>query len=287
MLWMHSAWLRGTRFRFEVRGQGHPVVLIHAGIADLRMWDEPFRAVSLVYRAMRYDVRGFGRTPSPAGRYSDAADLLALADHLEFSRVAAVGACSGGGIALDFALEHPGRVSALVLVGTAIGGHPGEVGEDAAEVGEDAEEVGEDAEEVGEDRAGIDALCEEGDTRRAVEARLRMWVDGPGRRPEQVDVRVRERVRRMLLDRAELGRDAGEWEPLEPAAAGRLAEITAPTLIIVGSLDHPHQLDLSRLLAESIPGAREVVVEGAGHLPSMERSREFNAVVLEFLKATL
>jgi pimeloyl-ACP methyl ester carboxylesterase len=109
-----------------------------------------------------------------------------------------------------------------------------------------------------------------------------MWVDGPSRTPEQVDPAVRTRVREMLAHN--LPREGeGEAHDLEPLAIGRLREINAPALVIVGDKDAPEIITSSRLLAAEIPDARFEMMAGVAHVPSMERPEEFNRLVIEFL----
>src|SRR5687767_5999827 len=72
----------GARIYYQVEGSGEPVVLIHAGVADLRMWDGQVAALRDSYRVIRYDTRGFGRTETDAVEFSNRADIAALLDHL-------------------------------------------------------------------------------------------------------------------------------------------------------------------------------------------------------------
>ena len=118
----------------------------------------------------------------------------------------------------------------------------------------------------------------------ATELNLRLWVDGLKRTPEQVNPTVRKRVYEMQY-RAftiPMPEDADEQQ-VEPPAITRLAEIQVPTLVIVGDLDLPEKLDISKQLATSIPGAKLEVIRGAAHMVSMEQPQKFNDIVLNFL----
>jgi pimeloyl-ACP methyl ester carboxylesterase len=98
---------------------------------------------------------------------------------------------------------------------------------------------------------------------------------------------VRERVREMngaLLAREEANSQGTVANRLDPPAIGRLGEITAPTLVIVGALDVPDVLESAERLATEIPGARKVVLPNVAHLPPMEAPAEFNRLVLDFLR---
>ena len=113
----------GARIYYEVDGRGEPVVLIHAGVANLRMWDDQAAALGDAYRVIRYDTRGYGRTETDAVAFSNRADLAALLDHLGEQSAHVVGLSRGGQIALDFTLEFPDRVRSLVVAAGGIGGH--------------------------------------------------------------------------------------------------------------------------------------------------------------------
>jgi 3-oxoadipate enol-lactonase len=101
--------VNGASLYYESLGQGEPVVLLHAGIADGRMWDEQFGTFAEGYRVVRYDRRGFGRSAMVDGTYSHHDDLRGVLDHLGIEHASFVGCSMGGGAAIDFALGHPER----------------------------------------------------------------------------------------------------------------------------------------------------------------------------------
>jgi 3-oxoadipate enol-lactonase len=259
--------VKGARFYVETAGRGEPLVLLHAGLTDARMWDGQFAEFAQHYQVVRYDRRGFGRTETRSGgdgAYSHREDLYELLRALEIERVRLVGCSQGGKIATDFTLEHAGMTEALVLVAPALGGF---------------EFKGEEPRQMKE----LLLADEAGDVERVNELELQIWVDGPRRKPHEVDGSVRERVREMNRLALTAPQDFGTEQPLEPPAVKRLKEIRVPTLVIVGDLDTPRTLAASRTLAEEIDDARMVTIEGAAHLPSMERPAEFNRHVLSFL----
>lgn len=257
-----AAEVNGAKLYFELAGEGHALVLLHAGICDGRMWDGQFEAFAARRRVLRYDRRGFGRTTQGADAFSHVEDLNALLRHLNVGRATLVGCSQGSKVALDFALERPGMVDSLVLVSPAVSGYT-----HAAAPPPEYEEI-----------ESADAA---GDVGRVNELELRIWVDGPRRSPGEVDPGVRELVREMNL--AALESSAGEELPKGGGAAGRLGEVRVPTLVVVGDLDTPRTLEAAGALARGVPGARLEVIRGAAHLPNMERPGEFNRVVLEFL----
>jgi 3-oxoadipate enol-lactonase len=275
--------VNGAHLYYEVRGGGPPLVLLHAGIADSRMWDDQVEAFAERYRVIRYDLRGFGKSDLPAGAFSMRDDLFHLLQALGVERGVArahlVGVSMGGGIAVDFALEHPEMVAALVLVGSSLSGR-----EPSEQFKQLRERIWAAVGEIGED-----------DARRRVEAPLRLWVDGPSRTPDQVDPRVRERVGTMIAGNLDRPWDKAKSQPLDPPAPARLGEIHAPTLVLVGELDVPDILATADLLvsgaagppgASGIPNVRKIVLPGVAHMPNMEQPAEFTRHALAFLEGT-
>ncbi len=108
---------------YEVAGEGQPLVFIHAGVADSRQWNNEFVHFAQDYRVLRYDLRGYGKSSPVEGEYSHLGDLVALLDEIGLHQPLVVIGCSmGGSLAMNFALEHPSRVNALVMVGSGPSG---------------------------------------------------------------------------------------------------------------------------------------------------------------------
>jgi 2-hydroxy-6-oxonona-2,4-dienedioate hydrolase len=258
--------VNGALLYYEVAGQGEPLVLVHAGIADSRMWDEQVETFARRYRVIRYDLRGFGKTGMVEGPYSHHEDLRGLLDALGVERAHLVGCSIGGGAVLDFVLRHPERVGALVLVGSAVSGFERDF-------------------EPPQQWDELVAADETGDLGRVSELEVRIWVDGPERRPEDVDGAVRDLVREMnLIALQNEASGLGEELQPDPPAADRLSEIRAPALILVGDSDQPRTLAAADLLADELPNVRKVVMARAAHLPNMERPEEFNRILLDYLE---
>lgn len=256
--------VNGARLWYEEAGGGPALVLLHGHLLDSGQWDDQLPAYAREHRAVRYDARGFGRSDPAAGPFSFSEDLGALLDFLGIQRASLMG-CSGGGTTIvDFALTHPERVDALVLVGGALSGYRFSGKRPAAMV----------------ERA--EAL-ERGDLERAVELGLRLSTDGP-RRPEEVDARARERTREMLARRDARPDPAVHARWAEPPAVSRLAEIRAPTLVVVGEHDLPALHAVAGLVVREVRGARKEVIADAGHHPNMEHPAGFNELVLAFLR---
>jgi 3-oxoadipate enol-lactonase len=254
----------------EVAGEGPEIVLLHEGICDSRMWDSQWETFTRSHRVLRFDFRGYGRSPLGTGRYASARDVIELLDEHGFERAALVGVSLGGRVALEIAVAVPERVSALVLVGAGLPGHDWSQEQQAR---------------WEEEESALRA----GNIDEAVEVSLRTWVDGPRRRPEDVDPGVRARVAEMqrLAYELQASLEEDEEELLVEDLAHRLGEIQAPTLVLVGEEDTSDIQAIARRLASEIPGARLDTIAGAAHVPSMERPREFDERVASFLESAV
>ena len=244
-----------------------PVVLLHAGIADRRMWNPQWERLITRRDVVRLDLRGFGDSVQPpTGADSPLDDVLDTLAVLEIGRCHLVGASFGAGIAVEVALTRPELVASLLL--SAPGGSL------MAEASPDL-------------RAFFDAensALAAGDLDAAVEANLRCWVDGPHRGAAEVDPVVREMVRQMQRRAFEIGADwVIDQRDLDPPAHERLSEVRAPTLVLVGALDVDAIQVTARRVAEGIPNAERVDWPDTAHLPSMERPDDFLALLEDWL----
>jgi 2-hydroxy-6-oxonona-2,4-dienedioate hydrolase len=254
----------GARLYYEIAGDGPNLVLAHAGFVDCRMWDEQFQVFARQYRVLRYDQRGFGKSPLTPGPFSHRRDLTNLLKFLGIERAHLVGCSMGAGMLIDFTLEHPEMADSLVLVSSALSGYKfhGEMPKPLQE---------------------LTAALQKNDLDRTAELAVQIWIDGPRRTPDQVDRRVRERAREM--SKTALTNLFVVQEPLTPPAIERLNELAAPTLVIIGELDDPSIAMIGDLLSDQIQGAQRVTLPGAAHLPNLEKPGEFNQMVLDFIHA--
>jgi pimeloyl-ACP methyl ester carboxylesterase len=251
---------------YEETGTGHPVVLLHGGAMDLRMWDDQVPALAAHHRVIRVDARGHGRSETPTTPFRQCDDIAELLGKLGVERAALVGLSMGAGAATDTTLEYPHLVSHLVVCGAGTNepafGDPWIV---------DLQRRMAEAQQRLDAAAWIDLF-------------IKMGVVGPYR--EEMDETVLARCREMITDtvRNHVRPDAvapshvrGSWE--------RLGEISVPALGIIGSLDAvDHQEMVDRFVA-AVPGAQKAVIDGAAHMPNMERPAEFNDVLVRFLSS--
>jgi 3-oxoadipate enol-lactonase len=251
---------------FDVHGEGPALVLVHAGVADSRMWEPQLRTFPESHRVVRVDLPGFGESPFETDVVSYRGAIREALDGAGVERAALVGTSLGGRSALELALDSPERVSALVLVGPALDDH---------DWSEQVEAFG--AEE--------EAALERGDLEAAVTANLRLWLAGPRRDLDAVDPQVRELVAEMQRQafRLSKGHDDLQADRLDPPASARLAEVQVPTLVLTGDEDVDDIHAIADRLQHEIPGAERATISDAAHLPSVERPDEFDRIVLAFL----
>jgi pimeloyl-ACP methyl ester carboxylesterase len=257
--------INGTKIYYEVAGEGHPFLMVHAGIASQSMWDDQFNHFSKRYKVVRYDMRGYGQSPPSAADYQRHEDIRALLDYLHIDHACLMGSSMGGGACMNFALEYPDRADALIMTGSAPNGfaYP-----DWSPSPQDE---------------GMEEALQKGDLARANEFAMQLFVDGKGRSPEQVNPALRKKVYDMNLTALRNDPQMGRDVPLAVPAANRLADLHIPVLIIMGDLDEEYIYRAADFMASNIAGARKIVMAGTAHLPNMEYPNEFNAHVQAFL----
>ena len=257
----------GGKIAYEEAGRGSPIVLLHEGIADHRMWDREFGLLSKSNRVIRYDLRGYGGSPPATQEYYPVRDLLALLDHLGAAKPVLVGPSMGGKIAIDFTLAHPGRVGALLLIA------PGYSGMDYDHVPGGKATFDRDE---SLSKAAADAW-RAGRLEEATEHLRQLWASAiAGRSLDLFRTMVRDNATEVFEDRsAQFERREGE------AAAGRLNEIRAPTRLLVGDRDNPAMPHLAAYLARGIRGSRIDVVPGADHLLNLSAPKVFDLALAE------
>lgn len=256
-----------AKLYYEIAGVGTPFVMVHAGVADRRQWNNEFAYFSQSYQVIRYDMRGYGKSEPVDGAFRHMSDFVSLLDTLGIDEPIVLMGCSmGGGMAMDFALTHPSKVKALIMV-------------DAAPIGLELD--------TPESPKFADAkkAFEDGNLDLAAEIETQIWFDGAGRLPEQVDQEMRKRL--LEMNRIALShefKNLGKRLPnTETPAADRLGALDIPTLVIVGAQDTAYMLAAADYMEEKMKFARKVVIQDAAHLPNMDHPHAFQEIVKNFL----
>jgi pimeloyl-ACP methyl ester carboxylesterase len=259
----------GARLHAVDDGEGPPIVLLHAGVADLTSWDELVPLLTRAgYRFVRYDLRGFGRTVIEDVEYSNRADVVAVLDAFGIERAALVGNSHGGNIAFDTAIEFPERVAAVIVVGAGLGGFDNAPTESEAALFDEMQRLEE---------------ARPPDAEAAADLAVRIWVDGPTQPAGRVPETIRSRVHNMVVASYAPGQLVGRPIPLEPPANDRLDEVRCPVLAVVGEHDTTFIHAVGRRLEEAVPGARTVVVPDVAHMVGMEAPHRLAELIVELL----
>jgi pimeloyl-ACP methyl ester carboxylesterase len=244
--------VNGTKLYYETAGTGHPLVLLHGGGADRRVWDGNFEDLAKHFRVIRYDLRGAGKSEVPQTKFTNREDLYALLQYLNVDKAYVLGLSRGGGVAFDFAVSHPEMVDAKVY-----------------------HDMISRAQKAGREE-GI---------RRAAE----IWSSDPYQGPVQPNLPARKKVYEIM--RENLATFLYFWDSPIASESGRrpraeqLQEIKAPTLVISGNLDGEEPRANYEWAAKGIPGARIAHVPGAAHLVNVDQPQEFLRIVMEFLQS--
>ncbi len=257
--------INGAKIYYEVAGEGQPFLMVHAGIANNTMWDDQFDFFAQKYKVVRYDMRGFGQSLPVADDYQRHEDIRALLDFLKIDHAYLMGCSMGGGACMNFALEYPNRADALIMVGSGPVGFSYDEWSPSSLIEE------------------MEAAYHKGDLERINELALRIFVDGTGRTPDQVNPALRQKVYDMNMIALRNEKLLGSDVPLATSAAERISELHLPVLIVIGDLDEEYTSRAADFMAANIPGARKIVIPGTAHLPNMEFPKEFNAHVQGFL----
>lgn len=248
-------------------GDGLPVVFLHAGVCDHRMWHEQMRiAAENGWHAIAYDRRGYGDAVSADEPFSHLDDLEAVLDAFDIHAAVFVGCSMGGGLAIDFALKNPGRVIGLALIGTSVTGAPW-----AATAEESAIEM---AEEDAWERGDLDLLNK---------VQAHEWLDGPRAQSGRVGGSARELF--LDMNAKALAKPELTQEEPRPDAWSRVDAVAAPTMLIVGDEDFSALIERHEHLSETMPNSFAAVLEGVAHIPSIERPDLINRMLDEFLDA--
>lgn len=250
---------------YEVHGDGEPLLLIMGLSGDMTSWIFQIPEFSRKYRVIAFDNRGVGQSDAPDVPYSTAMmadDTAGLLDALGVERAHIMGLSMGGMIAQELALKYPQRVKSLILATTA------------ARLYSWATHI----------LGTMLRLDQEGVNRETLTTlRLSWWFtdkvfDNPELVRTVIDTMLANPYPQSVHGHARQFAAATEHDTRE-----RIGKITAPTLVLVGKEDILLPVKMSEELAAGIPNAELVVLEGGGHLFSVEIADKFNLAVLEFL----
>ena len=251
----------GAKLYYQECGSApRTVVLVHDGVLDSAVWDDVWPEFCKHFHTIRYDRRGYGRSPAATQGHYATDDLAAILHHLELKHVAIVGSSHGGEISINFTLDHPEMVEQLVLVGAVVGGMP--YSKHFLERGD-----------------VLGKPLEKGDIQGAIAAATQdKYLTAPGSdaaKKRMADI-LRANPQDLTHPELEL--------PVKPALP-RLGDIRIPTLLLVGDADIPDVHAHAGAIEAGIPRARRIVIRDVGHLMYLEKPAEFSRTIIEFLNS--
>ncbi|MFJ9241946.1 alpha/beta fold hydrolase [Streptomyces sp. NPDC101776] len=248
-------------------GTGDPVVLLHSGFADHRVFDDQLPVLARDFRVIAPDIRGHGFSANASGPFRWADDLAGLLRHLDLGPAVLVGLCMGAAVATDTALEHPELVRAVVVSGAGASAfeytdpqllqHQARAGQLLA---------------VGDITGWLDQFAE--------------GVAGPHRTTDQVDPSVLRHLRELTAHTlAKHTPGEKDWHvPLDDPWSS-VPGMNMPVLAVHGAADWPDSIAMAQRFADTVPNGRATTIEGAGHYPNLERPDVFNGIFTEFLRS--
>ena len=244
----------------ECRNERSPtVVLIHDGVVDSSVWDDVWPIFCRNFHTIRYDRRGYGRSPAASSWYWETDDLEALLHQLKVNRGVLVGSSHGGSLAINLTLSHPEIVQQLVLVGAVVNGMPY-------------------SQHFLDRFKPVEAFVSSGKIKEAIaeESKDKYFIA-----PEHAA--ARKRLFDLLSASPQDLTHADYLLPVKPAVP-RLHEIHVPTLVLVGSADDTDVHVQAGAIEAGIPNSRLLVLPDVGHLMYLEEPEEFARLVIHFIQ---
>ncbi|SFL37584.1 Pimeloyl-ACP methyl ester carboxylesterase [Gracilibacillus orientalis] len=253
----------GANIYFHSKGTGENLLLLHAGIADSRMWDKEFHLLSEKYRVVRLDLPGYGSSDFTGVNYSYSNIINELLTHLDINHTHILAASFGGKIAIDFYLENPEKCLSLALLSPALSGW-------------------EDSSYLQEYEEGEEKLLQEGKIEETAQFNYETWILR-NRDPELINSDVKQLVIDMQiksLTKPEPDHPCEEIETEDNIL--QIKDIRVPVLIINGKYDVQDFHDISELMSKELPSVKRITIPDAAHLANLESPELFFKMISEF-----
>jgi pimeloyl-ACP methyl ester carboxylesterase len=265
--------VEGSSLYYETRGAGDAVVLLHGFTLDTRMWNSQFETLSKAYKVIRFDMRGHGKSSGAREAdggpmtFSQSEDVQGLLDALHIDRAHVVGLSMGGYVAYEFALAHPDRVRSLTVIDSAWRYDPANTGDFQTRL--------------------LGYLGTVGTN--GLEAALRGWMSDalfvPASKNAEVKAELEEivMVGHLAQGPGAFFSNPGSAMSPSPLPETHLSDLGMPTLVLVGALDDPEFRAHADAVAAAVPGSEKIVIEGSGHMSTMEKPDDVNRALEAFL----
>ena len=252
----------GGQIYYETCGKGpQAIVLIHDGVVNSAGFDDMWPILCREFRVVRYDRRGYGKSPAAKAPYSPQEDLAAVMAAAKMDRASLVGFSFGGGLAVSYAIRHPEQIDRLVLAGAALNGF-----EQTRHFRDHITHI-----MLPMIVGNFDAVV--------ANAAKSGWVMAPGHDAAKAQV-----VAILKASPQDLSHQMRDPIKAWPSDLPRMGEIKAPTLILIGDHDIADNQAESGAAQVLIPGSRRIVIEDAGHLMQLEHPREIADLIADFVR---
>jgi len=253
----------GTRLSVHIAGNGPTLLMLHGWTLDHRSFDAQL-PLARDNRIARFDRRGFGESTAAPDLGAEIGDIDAVIDALDAESVHLLGVSQGARLAVRYAATRPGRLKSLIVQGVVLDDYTPEVDDDAPIP-----------------LAHYADLVSAGD----IETVRREWLAHPMMSCDPLTQAQKEKLEAMVAryDGQDLLPGAGRTEQV-PATLDDLRRLAVPTLIITGEFEGAARKDHAARLRDTLPDAREVVLEGCGHLSNVSRPDAYNELLLRFLQ---
>jgi 3-oxoadipate enol-lactonase len=253
--------VEGSKLYYEECGTGpDAVILLHDGIAHSAVWDDVWPTFCKQFHVIRYDRRGYGRSPVATTWYSETEDLATLLRSRRITSAILVGSSHGGELSIDFTIQYPKLVKQLVLVGAVLSGFPY-------------------TDHFLNRGMANSAPFEKGDVAKGLSNWSKdKYLLAPGHEAAQ------QRLLAILTANPQDMTHADFARPTTPSLS-RLSEIRVPTLILVGDADIPDVHAHAGAIEAGIAGSKRLIIGDSGHLMYLEKPEEFSRVVIFFIQS--
>ena len=235
----------------DTGGDGTPLVLVNPGWGIASIWSPLMGVLGGRYRVIRYDDRGFGRSPAPTVPFTRLGDLRAVLDHTAAPTPVIVGHSGGGGTALSLALSDPERAASLVLIAPGTPDYPWP--QEDPYLGEFAR------------------LYSAGDREGLISLGLKTWAAAGD------DAAAVTQISAAVSGFFEVG----ELGQPDPPAYGRLGEVRLPAVVVRGDREYPMVAECADAIASGILGCGHVIVPGADHLLPLRTPARLAEIITE------
>jgi 3-oxoadipate enol-lactonase len=239
----------------DTGGDGPALVLLHPGWGDSSIWLPVLDRLPSRYRVIRYDTRGFGKSPAPAAPFSQLDDLALVLDARGADQVMLVGHSGAGGTAIGLALTDPARVHGMLLLAPGVPDYPWPPGDPYGQQFEKLYMAG--------DREGLVSLG------------LRTWAAGGADQAAHAQISGAVDAYFRL----------GDYERPDPPAYSRLGRIRVPVAVVIGDQEYPMVARCAADIASRIPGCRQIPAPGADHLLPLRVPAMIAQLAAEMLSA--